>query len=107
MRQTYKKYSKGYIYVAFYFSLSHYIVLLIRRTMRYPDSEKFYKKLGKQVRSLRKDNNLSQRELGLRSDLEKSVIQRLERGAVNSTLKTLIKVANALDIEFKDLFDFD
>jgi len=75
--------------------------------MRYPNSEEFYKKVGKQLRELRKVNKLTQKELGLRSDLEKSVIQRIERGAVNSTLRTLLKVANALDVEFKDLFDFE
>jgi len=74
--------------------------------MRYPSTEEFYKKVGDQIRELRQQKGWSQSDLGYGAELDKSVIQRIERGADNSTIKTFIKIANAFDIEFKELFDF-
>lgn len=73
--------------------------------MRYSDADIFLKQLGKRLKELRGQQEISQRELGLRSGLEKSEIQRLERGG-NTSFKTMLKVVNALDIEFKELLDF-
>ena len=74
--------------------------------MEQPDSEAFYKQVGDRIRQLRNDKEWSQTELGYQSDLDKSVIQRIERGSGNSTLKTLLKVSNAFDIQFYELFLF-
>lgn len=74
--------------------------------MRYPDSEEFLKKLGARIRVLRKEKKLSQRRLGLEALIEKSTIQRIERGLMNCTVKTLLKISNALDVEYAELFDF-
>ncbi|UOY09220.1 helix-turn-helix transcriptional regulator [Muricauda sp. SCSIO 64092] len=74
--------------------------------MRYSDPEVFYKKLGNKIRELRKERKWSQSDLGYKSELDKSAIQRIERGVDNSTIRTLIKIANGFDIEFKGLFDF-
>lgn len=73
--------------------------------MQYPDADAFLKQVGKRLKELRGQQKISQRELGLRSELEKSEIQRLERGG-NTTFKTMLKVVNALDIDFRELFDF-
>ena len=74
--------------------------------MRYSDSEEFLKQLGKRIRVLRKEKNLSQRELGIEALIEKSTIQRIERGLMNCTVKTLLKIANSLDVEYVQLFNF-
>jgi len=74
--------------------------------MRYPDIDIFLKDIGKRLKELRKEQKISQRELGLRSGLEKSEIQRLERGG-NTTFKTMLKIVNALDIDFGELFKLD
>ena len=73
--------------------------------MRYPDTDSFLKNLGKKIRAIRNDHGLSQRELGLRAEMEKSEIQRLERGT-NVTFKTIIKIANALDVDIETLITF-
>ena len=73
--------------------------------MRYPDVDIFLQQIGKRLKELRAQQGISQRELGLRSGLEKSEIQRLERGG-NTSFKTMLKVVNALDIDFRELFDF-
>lgn len=72
--------------------------------MKYPNEELFYKQFGKHIKELRKKHNLTQRDLADRSDLEESAVQRIERGC-NSTIKTLLKLANAFDIELSALFD--
>ncbi len=69
-------------------------------------SEDFLKQFGKRVRRLRKERQMSQRELALEALMEKSTIQRIERGLMNCTIKTLIKLAYGLGVKFKDLFDF-
>ena len=74
--------------------------------MQYHKSEDFYIAFGKQVRFLRKEKGFSQRELGLRADIEKSTVQRIERGLMNCTLKTLLRLANALELGTFELFSF-
>lgn len=74
--------------------------------MRYPNTDIFLKQLGERIRFLRKAKGLSQRNLGLESLIEKSTIQRIERGLMNCTVKTLLKIANALDVEYAELFNF-
>lgn len=72
--------------------------------MKYPNDELFLKQFGKQIRALRIKNDLTQRDLADKSGLEESAVQRIERG-YNSTLKTLLKLANALEIELSELFN--
>jgi len=74
--------------------------------MKYPDNDKFLEQLGMRIRALRKEKNLSQQKLGLEALIEKSTIQRIERGLMNCTVKTLLKIANALDVEYIELFAF-
>jgi len=72
--------------------------------MKYTDDIEYLKLFGKKIKELRKERNLSQSALGGKAELEKTAIQRIERG-YNSTIKTLLKLANALDIEVAELFD--
>lgn len=74
--------------------------------MKYPSTDDFLKQLGIRIRVLRKEKKLSQRQLGIESLIEKSTIQRIERGLMNCTIKTLLKIANALDVEYVELFKF-
>jgi len=73
--------------------------------MKYTSSKKFIKIVGKRIKELRKEQGLTQRDLSDKSEMEESAIQRIERG-YNSTLKTLLKIANAFDIPFSELFNF-
>ncbi|PCI35426.1 MAG: transcriptional regulator [Flavobacteriaceae bacterium] len=72
--------------------------------MKYTDDIEYLKLFGKKIKTLRNERNLSQSDLGGKAELEKTAIQRIERG-YNSTIKTLLKLANALDIEVAELFD--
>ena len=49
---------------------------------------------------------MSQQVLADICNVPKSTIERLERGEVNPTVKTLLKISKALNIEFIHLFSF-
>lgn len=68
--------------------------------------EAFIANLGIHVRQLREKKNMSQQDLANDSGIPKSQVARIERAKVNTTVKTLVKIANALQIEPKELFDF-
>lgn len=62
--------------------------------------------LGIHIRQLREKKNLSQQDLADDCGIPKSQIARIERAKINTTVKTLVKIANALEVEPKDLLDF-
>ena len=62
--------------------------------------------LGIHIRQLREKKNLSQQDLANDCNIPKSQIARIERAKINTTVRTLIKIANALEIEPKDLLNF-
>ena len=64
------------------------------------------KKLGHKVRIIRTDRMLSQESLAEKANLNRSFIGLLEHGKTNPTIKNLENIANALDVEIKNLFDF-
>jgi len=68
--------------------------------------ETFIANLGIHIRQLREKKNLSQQDLADDCGIPKSQIARIERAKINTTVKTLVKIANALEVEPKDLLDF-
>ncbi|MDI6048248.1 helix-turn-helix transcriptional regulator [Flavobacterium sp. XS2P24] len=68
--------------------------------------ESFIINLGVFVRQIRERKNLSQQSLADISDLPKTTIGRIERAEINTTIRTLVKIANALEIEPKELLNF-
>lgn len=65
----------------------------------------FLKELGIHIRQLREKNSLSQQELANFCSIPKVQIGRIERAEVNTTVRTLVKIANALEVEPKELLD--
>jgi len=64
----------------------------------------FIKLLGANVQKLRKAQGLSQRKLGEKAGFDYRYIGFIEQARVNPTLKTLGKVASALNLTVPDLF---
>ena len=95
---------KSNINVAFLFLPTVYFSS--NRTMDSLDYEGQYQLIGQRIKSLRQARGWSQAALGANADLEKSAIQRIERG-YNSTLKTLLKLAAALGVSLAVLLTFD
>mgnify|MGYP001578655472 CR=1 FL=1 len=60
--------------------------------------------LGKRIKELRKRKGWSQQKLAEKSILSFNTITRIERGIVDSpTLKTLLKLADALSVSLDEL----
>lgn len=64
------------------------------------------KALGKRVAELRKANGLSQGELAEKAGYSIEFISLIERGVNAPSVAGLEKIAKALNVEVKDLFDF-
>ena len=59
--------------------------------------------LGKVLKSLRKDNGLTQEQLGLMVGVNRLTIRRIEYGTANPTLDVLLKLCSGLGVRFPDL----
>ncbi|MFH6971828.1 helix-turn-helix domain-containing protein [Flavobacterium petrolei] len=66
----------------------------------------FLVNLGVHIRQIREVKKISQQNLADLCDLPKTTIGRIERAEMNTTIKTLIKIANAFEIEPKELLNF-
>jgi transcriptional regulator with XRE-family HTH domain len=68
--------------------------------------ETFISNLGIHIRQLREKKGLSQQALAEDCDIPRNQIGRIERAEINTGIKTLIRIANALDIDLKELLGF-
>jgi transcriptional regulator with XRE-family HTH domain len=57
------------------------------------------------IRQLRKERGLSQARLAVMADMDPATLNRLERGTGNPNLKTLQRVADALDVGIADILE--
>lgn len=62
--------------------------------------------LGKRVKHFRRLSRLTQAQLAEKADLSVNYISEIENGTASPTLKTLLKLAQALDVEVEELFRF-
>lgn len=69
------------------------------------EEKAYIKKLGMRIVELRKEKNLKQIDLATKINIEDSALRRIESGRTNPTLKTLLRIAEGLDVELKGLFD--
>ncbi len=63
--------------------------------------------IGKNISRIRKEQGLTIKELGYRCDMEKTNLIPIEKGRINVTVGTLIKISKALTIDLKELFISD
>ncbi len=63
------------------------------------------KHFGERVRELRKQKGLSQEALALACDLDRTYIGGVERGERNISLINIYKIAAALGLNVKELFN--
>lgn len=61
-------------------------------------------RIGKKIKEIRESKGISQQVLAAKCNFEKSNMSRLEAGKVNSTISTLQKVSNALEVDIVELF---
>lgn len=63
------------------------------------------KEFGQKLKKIRKEKNLSLRELASEAELEHAQIARIEQGIVNPTLTTIVLLAEAMGITAADLLE--
>jgi DNA-binding XRE family transcriptional regulator len=63
------------------------------------------KRFGVRLRQLRKDKGFSQESLALAADIDRTYIGGVERGERNISLKNIHKIARALGVPVRELFN--
>jgi len=77
------------------------------RKKNYLRREKELIALGKQLRSIRTKKQLTMKELADMTDIEHSQISRIEKGLISTSVSQLFAIAESLEINIKELFEFD
>ena|SRR4030042_1228479 len=67
-------------------------------------TENIRQELGQCIRDLRKTAGITQEELGEKAELSYKFIGEIERGQVNVSLDSIIRIAEALGVKIGDLF---
>ena len=60
--------------------------------------------LGRRIKTLRRENGLTQAKLALMINVEQSYLGKLELGSRNPSLSMLSKIADAFEITLSELF---
>jgi transcriptional regulator with XRE-family HTH domain len=68
--------------------------------------DKLAKDFGNKIREIRKQQGVSQEGLADLADLDRTYIGGIERGIRNPSLRNIGKIAKALKVKPKNLFDF-
>ncbi len=63
-------------------------------------------KLGQMIKLYREENKLTQEQLSFESGLHRTYIGQIERAEKNITIKNIEKIALALKIDIRELFNF-
>lgn len=66
---------------------------------------KLLKEFGIRIQTLRKGLGLSQEELAFKAGFHRTYIGMIERAERNITLSNMKRLADALDVNLKDLFE--
>lgn len=71
------------------------------------NEDEFYKLLGKRVKFLRENAHLTQEKLAEKCGISLDYLGKIEVNINKPGLKTVLKLANALDVEIKSFFEFE
>lgn len=69
--------------------------------------ENFYKNLGTRIKYLREQVGLTQEQLAVKAEISLDFLGKIEVCINKPGLRSLLKIADALEVKIKDLFDFD
>lgn len=70
-------------------------------------SKDFLIEVGKKITEVRTKNSQTLDDIEFLTGIDSSDINKYEKGKINITIKTLIKISSALSIMPRELFDFD
>ncbi|MFL9837621.1 MULTISPECIES: helix-turn-helix domain-containing protein [Flavobacterium] len=63
------------------------------------------KKFGLKIKELRKERGLSQEKLAHLAEIDRTYLPSIEKGERNVSIEIVERLANALNVKIKDLFD--
>ena len=63
-------------------------------------------RLGKKIRTTRRQIGLSQEALAYESGLDRGYVGRIERGETNITVVKLLQISDALEVPMRELVEF-
>src|SRR6476660_4584337 len=66
--------------------------------------EKLHKVIGDTIRNLRKEKDLTLKQMSRRTNLSVSLLSQIERAESSASISSLYKIATALDSRIQDLF---
>ena len=66
----------------------------------------FLKNLGLRIKKIRESQNLTKVQLAFEMNTGEKYIRELEKGKVNPTTLTLLKLSDTLNVSIQDLFEF-
>ena len=68
--------------------------------------EAYSRAFGQHLRKIREEQGKGMRDFAAEADMEYSQYSKIERGAINTSIYAVWKIAKALGIPAKDLYDF-
>lgn len=68
--------------------------------------EQIIEGLGKKMRAIRKERGMTQLDVASKSGMEENAYRRVELAGTSPTLKTILRIARALDTDLIELFNF-
>ena len=69
--------------------------------------EDFYKVVGANIKRIRKKQKIKQVDFATKMEVEPSVVAKIEAGKKNITLKTLLKISEALSVLPSNLIELN
>lgn len=64
-----------------------------------------YKRLGSQILEKRRDSGMSQEDLSIRCEMDRTFLGRIEQGRANPTFRTICKLSKGLQLPLSDLLE--
>lgn len=60
--------------------------------------------IGRTIRTIREQQNISQAQLAFEAGIPRNQISRIERGEINTTIRTLHAISMALNIRMQEIY---
>jgi len=67
-------------------------------------TELLLNQLGSKIREIRKTKKMTQDDLAIKCNFEKGNLSRIETGQTNLTMRSLLKISQALEVPISALF---
>ncbi|MEN9964164.1 MAG: hypothetical protein RL582_1259, partial [Bacteroidota bacterium] len=75
------------------------------RIVKSNEYDSYLKKVGNTLRKIRKEKGYSMENLANETEIEYRQLGRIERGEINTSIISLLRICQTLDIEMKTLFE--